>query len=89
MSYVFGISKVSKACTVNFKAVCETSDHGMLDIPAGLVCCQINEGTAKGNFFLEEFPINLFPINSIVRHDAIHYGVMLTPDQVTVREPLP
>jgi hypothetical protein len=53
-----------------------------LDIPAGLRTRLINVGGTKGSYFLDEFPHELFPANSFVRHDAEHYGIVLTPDQV-------
>lgn len=55
----------------------------VLDIPAGLRCT----ATTKGNYFLDEFPSDLFPNWSILRHDAEHYGIALTPDQVTFEKP--
>ena len=46
------------------------------------------EKLPEGEYFLDEIPTNekppytSFPINSFYRHDAIHYGIRLTEDQV-------
>lgn len=67
--------KKTKAVTTQFKGQ-------TLAIPAGLRAVRITSGATAGNYFVDEFPTSLFPINSIIRHDAVHYGVMLTPSEV-------
>lgn len=57
-------------------------NYGVLDIPAGLRCSMIQEGGTKGQFFLDEFPSNIFPTGSIILHDATYHGINLTADQV-------
>lgn len=48
----------------------------------------------RPEYFLAEFPVSLpppytsFPIGSFYRHDAIHYGIRLTEDQVQESEEL-
>lgn len=72
---------VTKACQVPFRV--QNMDYGVLDIPAGLRVKLIAEGGTKGKFFLDQFPASIFPSGSFIRHDAVHYGVVLDPDQVT------
>ena len=54
------------------------------DLPAGLRVKSIPVvGTQRPNeYWLDQFPLDLFPINSFERHDATHYGVRLTREQV-------
>jgi hypothetical protein len=72
------VYKVKNTITKNFKP------SGIPDclmytvtIPKGLRCTLITEGSTKGKFFLNEFPPSIFPFQSIIRHDAIHYGIVL------------
>ena len=37
---------------------------------------------SKGKYFLEEFPVAIFPLNSIIRHDAEFYGIVLEANEV-------
>lgn len=62
----------TKACEVEFR------NYGKITIPAGLRCSP----TSHEQFFLDQFPEDLFPANSMIRHDATHYGVRLNADQV-------
>lgn len=39
-------------------------------------------GSRPDGYFLDEFPEKLFPKGSTILHDAEHYGVWLTPEQV-------
>ena len=55
------------------------------EIPSGLRVVEILGGSYQGSFFLDEFPEELFPSGSIIRHDAEHYGVVLNRDQVLIR----
>lgn len=42
----------------------------------------------EGMYWLDEFPVNngqvftSFPIDSFIRHDAVHYGIKLNSSQV-------
>ena len=54
-----------------------------LRIPAGLRVLPITEGATAGKYWLDEFPEELFPLRSMVRHDAIHYGVTFEAHEVT------
>ncbi len=74
--------KVTKATQVHFTAASQTTDYGMINIPAGLRVREIQTGRTKGMYFLEEFPNDLFPRNSMIRHDAVHYGITLSADMV-------
>jgi hypothetical protein len=49
-------------------------------IPAGL---RVAPTGRKGEFWLDEFPPDIFPRGSIALHDAIHYGVTYHADEVT------
>lgn len=53
-----------------------------INLPAGLRVSLIAEGSNAGNYFLDEFPDDIFPPNSILRHDAEHRGIELTRAQV-------
>lgn len=59
-----------------------------MHLPAGLRVKKIEGEPGQQMYFLDEFPTCLkppftsFPIDSFTRHDAIHYGVRLTEDQV-------
>lgn len=62
-----------------------------IHLPAGLRVRKI-EGDGTKQYFLSEFPINSkppftsFPIDSFIRHDAIHYGIRLNENQVQDRK---
>lgn len=47
-------------------------------VPAGLRC--VPAGLRR--FFLDEFPMDVFPSGSTLRHDAVHYGVVLGSEDV-------
>jgi hypothetical protein len=53
----------------------------VVDLPAGLRVKQCSEtGQTKAEmrtWFVEEFPEEVFPRDSLERHDAIHYGIRL------------
>lgn len=51
-------------------------------VRAGLRVVPITEGSARGKFWLDEFPEEDFPRRSTLRHDAEHYGVVLEPYEV-------
>lgn len=72
----------TKSCHVKFGV---GKMHYELDLPAGLQVRPVLTGTEgfNGNYNLDQFPVSIFPFNSFVRHDATHYGIVLTPDQVT------
>jgi len=56
-----------------------------LDIPAGLRCREITGepcSTGGKQYFLDEFPVRIFPRDSFVYHDARHYGIRLNESQV-------
>jgi hypothetical protein len=57
----------------------------VVTLPSGLECVQIKTPGRwdAPKYWLDEFPENLFPPDSIEKHDAIHYGVVLMQDQVT------
>lgn len=69
---------VSKACEVKFRT------YGTLALPAGLRVKEV-PGERGLWFWLDEFPTDLFPTGSMIRHDAVHYGVWLSEDQVQDR----
>lgn len=48
----------------------------------GMRCALITEGGTAGQYFVDEFPLDIFPGNSIVRHDAWHYGIVIPSDNV-------
>jgi hypothetical protein len=51
------------------------------NIPAGLRVLLLKYPTGN-HYVLDEFPVDIFPLGSIVRHDAEHYGLPLTPEEV-------
>lgn len=71
----------TKAITKRFGPSCGTVHT--VTLPAGLRVKPIKEGGTKGKYFLDEFPSDIFPPKSIVLHDAVHYGVVLEPSEVT------
>ena len=73
----------TKAVTKKFSAASSTT-HYEVSLPAGLRIREITEGSTKGKFFLDEFPADLFPPNSMIRHDAEHYGIILEPNEVEI-----
>ena len=66
----------TKAVSVKFRG------YGTVDLPAGLRCSKISTGGTAGLYWLDEFPPELFPRNSMILHDAVHYGLTLNLDQV-------
>ena len=60
----------------------EFRNYGKIKIHAGLRVSPIKEGAYAGRFFLDEFPTETFPKNSMILHDAIHYGVVIEPFNV-------
>lgn len=71
--------KVRNAVTKRIKPYHFTHE---VEIPEDLRCVVIDGGTTQGNYYLDELPCSLFPPDSFIRHDATHYGFMLTPDEV-------
>lgn len=61
-----------------------------IQLPAGLKVRPVEPypTQTQPEYFVDELPTNLkppytsFPIDSFYRHDAIHYGIRLTEDQV-------
>lgn len=68
----------TKACQVEFRG------YGTLTLPEGLQVSPMSplKYSQKKLYFLDEFPESLFPKNSMILHDAIHYGVVLNQEQV-------
>lgn len=54
--------------------------YGVITLPEGLRVAPIPGQVGK--YWLDEFPADLFPANSMIRHDAVHYGVWLTEEEV-------
>lgn len=63
---------VTKACTVQFRG------YGSITLPAGLRAKFAYSAAHADWYWLDEFPPDLFPRNSLILHDAVHYGVLLT-----------
>lgn len=59
-----------------------------LEIPAGLDVAMIHDGQGKGHWVLNEFPQDLFPLGSILRHDITHRYIYLEHDNVEPGRPL-
>ena len=55
--------------------------HYEIYLPAGLRVRRIEGEPGVQQYFLDEFPVNLFPIDSFIRHDAIHYGIRLSESE--------
>ena len=54
-----------------------------VELPEGLkVSSAPAGGSAKAGFWVDEFPEDIFPKGSMILHDAEHYGIRLTPEQV-------
>ena len=53
-----------------------------LEIPAGLDVAMIHDSQGKGHWMLNEFPQDLFPLGSILRHDITHRYIYLEHDNV-------
>lgn len=53
-----------------------------LNLPRGLRCVQITRGGTVGKYWIDEFPLHIFPAGSILKHDAIHYGIVIGPEMV-------
>lgn len=58
-------------------------------IPAGLRCKMVTNGGGRRSFYLDQFPVDLFPGNSCLRHDATHYGVTIPDSAVEETTPAP
>ena len=73
----------TKAVRATFSA---GQSHYAVDLPAGLRCTtSVRTGTGEHiGYYLDEFPIKLFPARSMIRHDAEHYGLLLTDEQVDI-----
>lgn len=54
-------------------------------VPAGLRVRFLPDPSG-GRFVLDEFPEDLFPANSLVRHDAEHYGLPLATEDLRCRQ---
>lgn len=51
------------------------------NVPAGLRLKQIDRGSTKGEYWLDE-PEKVFPPNSMQLHDAIFRGVIIKPEHI-------
>lgn len=78
---------VTKACTVHFGPNATPLSNYTVTLPAGLRVEEIRDGATRGNFWLDQFPLEIFPGDSLMRWDAIHYGVTLGRDQVEFVDP--
>jgi hypothetical protein len=67
----------TKKVKVTFKKV-------TYDLPAGLRVKPITPYPTQTRplYWLDQLPEELFPLGSIQRHDAIHYGLVLEANQV-------
>lgn len=54
-----------------------------VSVPAGLRVTEIDRGSTKGKFFLDQFPPHIFPTGSMMLHDAQHYGIVIEPQDVS------
>lgn len=73
----------TKKCTVVYGPGATPLSRYTVEIPEGLQARLIVGGSTDGCYFLDEFPRDLFPACSFQLHDATHYGVVLSPEQVT------
>lgn len=79
--------KITKEVSLMFGVGYNTQRYE-IRLPAGLRVKKIEGEAGVQQYFLDEFPTNLkppytsFPVDSFVRHDAIHYGIRLSEDQV-------
>jgi hypothetical protein len=67
-----------------FSAAAGTSQH-TVSLRAGMRCRQITDGATRGSFWIDEFPADLFPFGSMIRHDAEHYGITVDAEYVSLR----
>ena len=63
--------------------------YAAFTVPAGLRCKPVAHGSGAKGFYLDEFPVDLFPTHSLIRHDATHYGVAIPVDAVEETTPAP
>ncbi len=75
------ILKTNKVITATFGPSCGPT-HRSVTLPAGLRVRRITEGGTRGKFWIDEFPKDLFPPNSFELHDAVHYGIVIEPEDV-------
>lgn len=83
------MSKVTKETSVMFGVGYNTPKYE-ITLRAGLRVKPIKgePGGGPQMYWLDEFPTNekppytSFPMDSFTRHDAIHYGIRLTEEQV-------
>jgi hypothetical protein len=67
----------TKQVTVSFKGQSLALPAGLRVKPVAPYPTQVRK-----QYWLDEFPADLFPPNSIIRHDAVHYGVWLEESEV-------
>lgn len=72
---------VTKGGLVEFQPSCSRIAY-TIHLPAGLPVRWLPDPSG-GRWVLDAFPVRLFPENSILRHDAEHYGVSLLADQLS------
>ncbi len=73
----------TKTATVKFWGPngCQTGE-----IPAGLRCEGPHKnGDGSAVYFLDEFPAELFPAGSMELHDAEHYGIRYTLEELEAK----
>ena len=63
--------------------------YAAFTLPAGLRCKVFHTGQGRQGFYLDEFPRDLFPPSSFIRHDAVHYGVAIPAEAVEETTPPP
>jgi hypothetical protein len=75
--------KVTKQVKINFGV---SNMRYEIELPAGLRVKKITgepmADPENPQYFLDSFPFVLFPVNSFIRHDAVHYGIRLDESQV-------
>ena len=55
--------------------------HYDTTIPKGLRV-QFLESPSGGRWVLDEFPVSVFPMYTIERSDAIHYGITISEENI-------
>lgn len=55
-----------------------------LSLPAGLRVKPVTPypTQTRPQYWLDEFPADLFPTGSMIRHDAVHYGIWLEESDI-------
>lgn len=75
-------------CPVDVRGYYGGSALGYPDfqLPKGLKC---TPSGMQGQFFLDQFPKEIFPLDSGLRHDAEHYGIFIDAENVVDVTPPP